>query len=252
MPHVFVHGNPETDAIWGPLEAELGRRGIDDVVRLSPPGFGAPVPAGWDASRLSYRDWLIAELGALDGPVHLVGHDWGAGHVYGLLAHRPDVVASWAADCAGLVHPDYVWHDAAQAWQTPDVGEQAVAGMVGLARAERLDLFGGLGITGAVADSLADALDETMGRCILALYRSAAQPAMVELGRQLDDAPKRPGLVVIAPNDTYVGTTVMAADTASRTGASTVVLEGAGHWWMLEQPAAAADALVAFWAAADA
>lgn len=42
MPAVFVHGNPETDAVWTPLLAELGR---DDVVRLSPPGFGAPLPA---------------------------------------------------------------------------------------------------------------------------------------------------------------------------------------------------------------
>ena len=38
---VLVHGNPETDAIWGPLVDALGRK---DVVRLSPPGFGAPLP----------------------------------------------------------------------------------------------------------------------------------------------------------------------------------------------------------------
>ena len=41
MTVVLVHGNPETDAIWGPLVDALGR---DDVVRLSPPGFGAPLP----------------------------------------------------------------------------------------------------------------------------------------------------------------------------------------------------------------
>ena len=33
MTVVLVHGNPETDAIWGPLVDALGR---DDVVRLSP------------------------------------------------------------------------------------------------------------------------------------------------------------------------------------------------------------------------
>ena len=43
---VFVHGNPETAAIWDPLIAALGR---DDVVALSPPGFGAPTPDGWAA-----------------------------------------------------------------------------------------------------------------------------------------------------------------------------------------------------------
>jgi pimeloyl-ACP methyl ester carboxylesterase len=41
MTVVLVHGNPETDAIWGPLVDALGR---DDVVLLSPPGFGAPLP----------------------------------------------------------------------------------------------------------------------------------------------------------------------------------------------------------------
>src|SRR5580700_5450136 len=38
---VLVHGNPETDAIWGPLVDVLGH---EDVVRLSPPGFGSPLP----------------------------------------------------------------------------------------------------------------------------------------------------------------------------------------------------------------
>ena len=40
--------------------------------------------------------------------------------------YRPDLVRSWATDCAGLAHPDYVWHDMAQAWQTPEVGEAAI------------------------------------------------------------------------------------------------------------------------------
>jgi pimeloyl-ACP methyl ester carboxylesterase len=248
MAHVLIHGNPETDAIWGPLAAALRERGVDDLVLLSPPGFGAPVPAGWDATRVGYRDWLIAELEGLDGGAHVLGHDWGAGHVYGLVAERPDLVASWAADCAGLLHPDYVWHDAAQAWQTPGVGEEAVAAMVALPHADRVGLFAGLGIPAEVADALARAIDDTMARCILALYRSAAQPAVRELGVALEAAEPRPGLVIVATEDPYAGTPAMAADTARRTGAATSVLEGAGHWWMLDQPGPAADALAAFWA----
>jgi pimeloyl-ACP methyl ester carboxylesterase len=41
MTVVLVHGNPETEALWAPLVDQLGR---DDLVRLSPPGFGAPLP----------------------------------------------------------------------------------------------------------------------------------------------------------------------------------------------------------------
>ena len=59
MPVVLVHGNPETDAVWAPLVAELDR---SDVVRLSPPGWGAPIPDGWGATVEEYRRWLVGEL----------------------------------------------------------------------------------------------------------------------------------------------------------------------------------------------
>jgi pimeloyl-ACP methyl ester carboxylesterase len=55
MTVVLVHGNPETEALWGPLIEALGR---EDVVCLSPPGFGAPLPDGFSATYLAYRDWL--------------------------------------------------------------------------------------------------------------------------------------------------------------------------------------------------
>ena len=58
MTIVLVHGNPETDALWGPLVDALGRT---DVVRLSPPGFGAPLGEGFSATYLAYRDWLEAQ-----------------------------------------------------------------------------------------------------------------------------------------------------------------------------------------------
>ena len=50
MTVVLVHGVPETAAVWDPFVDELARLGETDVVRLSPPGFGAPVPDGFDAS----------------------------------------------------------------------------------------------------------------------------------------------------------------------------------------------------------
>ena len=85
MPKVLVHGVPETSAIWEGLVDELETRGIGDIHRLTPPGFGAPVPQGFEPNQLNYRDWLLAELEALGGNIDLMGHDWGAGHVYGAL-----------------------------------------------------------------------------------------------------------------------------------------------------------------------
>ncbi len=97
MPRVFVHGNPETSALWRPLFGELASRGVDDLHAISPPGFGAPLPEGFAPTQIGYRDWLIGKLEAFGGDVDLVGHDWGAGHVFGVLAERPDLLRSWAA-----------------------------------------------------------------------------------------------------------------------------------------------------------
>ena len=241
---VFVHGNPETAAIWGPLLAELAH---PDAETLSPPGFGAPVPEGFGATADEYAAWLISQLEGRPGPVDLVGHDWGGGHVMRVAIERPDLIRSWVTDIAGAMAPDYVWHDLAQVWQTPDAGEEAVAGMAALPLADRAGLYESLGMTPAAAAEVAAATDEVMGRCILALYRSAAQPAMAQLGEQLPKAKARPGLVVIATEDGYVGGEARARWAADQTGAQVAVLAGLGHWWMMQDPAAGAAALEKFW-----
>lgn len=246
MTKVFVHGNPETDALWGPLVAALAERGVDDIVLLSPPGFGASVPAGFDATMRSYVGWLVGEVERIGGDVDIVGHDWGAGHVFGLLAERPQLVRSWATDVTGLIHEDYVWHDMAQAWQTPEVGEQTIEAMVSAPAADRAAMFAGMGIPQEAAEALAAGVDAAMGNCILALYRDAAQPAMAALGRRVFAADTPPGLVVSATADPYVPLE-LGQEVATRLGAGELRLEGLGHWWMTEDPAAAADGLVAFW-----
>ena len=249
MPVVFVHGNPETAAIWDPLLAELGR---DDVVTLSPPGFGASTPDGWAATSDDYLDWLVAELERIDGPIDLVGHDWGGGHVQRLAARRPDLVRSWVTDIAGCADPEYVWHDMAQVWQTPDAGEEAVAMMATAPLDDRVAMLAGAGMSEAAARASAEALaDGEMGRCILALYRSAAQPKMTEWGAELEAAERRPGLVVIATEDHYTGGEVLARRSAERFGATVAVLPGLGHWWMLQDPAAGAAMLRDFLAGVE-
>jgi hypothetical protein len=86
-----------------------------------------------------------------------------------------------------------------------------------------------------------------MGRAILLLYRSARQPAIAEAGRDLEKAAARPGLSLLATEDHYVGSAEMRRRAADRAGARTEVLEGLGHWWMVQDPKLGAAVLTRFW-----
>jgi pimeloyl-ACP methyl ester carboxylesterase len=248
MTVVLVHGNPETDAIWDPVVELLGR---EDVVRLSPPGFGAPLPDDWPATYVDYRDWLEGELANFAAPVDLVGHDWGGGHVVNLVMHRPELVRSWVSDVVGLFDPDYVWHELAQVWQTPDAGEELVDTMMGAPLEEQSERLVGLGMTPEVAAKVAAGAGAEMGRAILRLYRSARQPAMADAGRNLERAAARPGLSILATEDHYVGSADIRRRAAERAGARTEVLEGLGHWWMVQDPSLGAAVLTRFWGSLD-
>jgi pimeloyl-ACP methyl ester carboxylesterase len=243
MTVVLVHGNPETDAIWDDLRSELGR---DDVVALCPPGFGARVPEGFGATSDDYLAWLSDALAEIEGPIDLVGHDWGGGHVARLAYTRPDLIRSWATDIAGCFDPEYVWHPAAQAWQTPETGEQAIAQMVATPKPQFVQQFEGLGMSKDVAERVALAINEDMGRCVLALYRSAAQPAMSEWGTELANARQRPGLVIIPTEDHFTGGEALARRSAERAGAQVSLLSGLGHWWMCQDPKRGARVLREF------
>ena len=248
MTAVLLHGNPETPAVWQPLLRELGR---DDVVTPQLPGFGCAVPDGFGATKEEYADWFTGVLEgivATSGPADVVGHDWGGGIAMRVISQRPDLVRSWACDVLGLFHPDYVWHDFAQIWQTAGAGEQYFVDLLATPAEDRIALYESIGIPRDTGTVLVAAADQTMGDCILSLYRSAAQPAMKQWGEELDGAATRPGLAVIAPNDPFVRAEDLAGQVADRLRARRHVLEGQGHWWMLGDPAAGAAMLRDFWA----
>jgi pimeloyl-ACP methyl ester carboxylesterase len=134
----------------------------------------------------------------------------------------------------------------AQAWQTPDIGEQVVDGMVGAPLSDRVAMFCSFGAPDDTAAAMAEAADADMGRCILSLYRSAAQPATAAIGQALRAAERPPMLAIIASDDPYVPA-ALSGEVAADLGAQTLALNGCGHWWMFEKPGLAADGLVEFW-----
>jgi len=197
----------------------------------------------------NHADWLVGELDAIAAngtAIDLVGHDWGAGHVYGALARRPELARTWVGDIAGILHTDYGWHDMAQAWQMPDIGEQTVAGFAGSSLDERTARFAGLGLPDDIAGELAVALDDEMGRCILRLYRTGAQPAVGQLGDRLATTTLPPGLVIDAELDEYVPSS-LSGEVAERLGTEVLRPDGRGHWWIAHDIDPVADALVGFW-----
>jgi len=243
MAIVLVHGNPETEAVWDDLVPHLRDQ---NIIRLSPPGFGSAIPPGFDCSVDAYRDWLAGELRKLAQPVDLIGHDWGGGHVVRIAMEHPDLIRSWTSDILGAFDADYVWHEMAQVWQTPEAGEQAIAQMAGAPAEARVERFESLGMTAAIARKVVAGTNPDVGRAILAVYRSAAQPAMKDFGAGLSRAAAKPGLAVIATEDHYCGGETLARRSAERAGAEVAILNGAGHWWMCQQPKLGADAINGF------
>ena len=237
MPAVLVHGVPDTHRVWRAL---IGRLRRDDVVTLSLPGFGCAVPAGFDRTKEAYCDWLLGELSRIEGPIDLVGHDWGALLVVRAVSVQPDLVRTWAAGAAPL-DAEYEWHKAAKLWQTPGVGEQV---MEKLTPAALTSALVAAGVRHAEATLAAEYADATMKRSILALYRSA-----IRVGSEWAGDLSRieaPGLVLWGENDPYAAP-VYGRRLAARTKARFVAFAGCSHWWELERSAEVAKELEAFW-----
>jgi len=155
---------------------------------------------------------------------------------------EPGLVRTWAAGAAPL-DAEYEWHRAAKAWQTPGACEDVMAKLT------PESLAAALVATGVPADAAAEAaghVDDTMKRCILALYRSAVH-AGAEWGPDLARV-AAPGLVLWGERDPYAAAR-FGERLAVRTGARFVSLADCSHWWQLERPSEVAAELRALWAA---
>ncbi|HVF76396.1 MAG TPA: alpha/beta hydrolase [Acidimicrobiales bacterium] len=238
---VFVHGVPETAAMWRKVRAAIDGKSV----ALSLPGFGCPVPDGFGGTKDDYVAWLLDELGRIDGPVDLVGHDWGAGLAYRVVTAHGDRVRSWVADVGNIAHRDYEWHDFAKLWQTPGEGEAFVEAQNAATPEERAPLFEAMGVPHDDAMEMAAASDATMGACILSLYRSALPNPYSAWGPWTPTA--APGLV-LHPTDDPFGDEALAAEVAEQLGARFERLEGVGHFWPYQAPEQAAAVLQEFWA----
>lgn len=242
----FLHGVPDSPAIWGSLLTELAFG--DAPVAVPPlPGFTGPLPAGFAATKEAYADWAIGEIAALaatNGPVDVIGHDWGAIIVQRAAMLRPDLIRSWTLSNA-VIDPDYRGHRVARIWNTPVLGElfMAVSGAKTLAKS-LIDQ----GVPAAIAaEEAVQWANKDKRRAILRLYRSANGLNFGADWAQGLGALQSPGMLVWGEGDPYVGISV-AERAAARHGIALHRIAGAGHWAIAERPAEVAAALRAFWA----
>jgi len=242
---VFVHGVPETAAIWRKIQAVIDR----PSTAVALPGFGCELPDGFTPSKDAYAEWLVAQLDAIGEPIDLVGHDWGAGLTYRVATAFGDRLHSWVADIGNVAHPDYVWHDFAKIWQTPGEGEAFFESQAAQPIEERAGAYETLfGIPAADALEMASAADATMGRCILGLYRSATPNPHADWGPWSPTT--APGLIVHTTEDPF-GNEALAREVADQLGAQFATIEGLGHFWPYQGPEAAAAVLERFWSSID-
>ena len=238
MPAFLVHGVPDTAALWNPVRSHLQR---DDIICHSLPGFGTPLPPGFEPTKDAYAAWVVDRIAEVGEPVDLVGHDWGSLLVQRCASLRPDLIRTLAFG-EGPVDDTYTWHDMARMWQTPGVGEEIMAAMT--PEALSAGLAGEIGA--AAAEQTAAHLTDTMKQCILGLYRSAVtvgaewQPGVEAV------AGRFPCLVLWGKNDAFAGPE-FGERAAQRLRARLVLFEDSGHWWPLTKPTETAAALEALW-----
>lgn len=242
---LFLHGVPDSPAIWRPLLAVLDL-GETPVAVPALPGFTAALPAGFLATKEAYADWAVGQaeaLAAAHGPVDIVGHDWGALIAQRAAMLRPDLFRSWAVSNA-VIDPDYRGHRIAKIWNTPILGE------IFMALSKPAALAKGLAEQGMPADlakeEAAQWANKDKRRAILKLYRSArGLNFQRDWARDLDRLPAN-GALIWGEDDPYVDPSV-AERFAADNDTPLTLIEGAGHWAIAERPQAVATALRAFW-----
>lgn len=102
---VMLHGFPQRASSWNPVASRLHGHGIRTVA----PDQRGYSPRARPHRRSAYRmENLVADVVALIrtldvGPVHLVGHDWGAGVAWPTTIGHPHLVRSLTA--VSVTHP---------------------------------------------------------------------------------------------------------------------------------------------------
>ena len=240
-PCVFLHGVPDTPHIWQPLLNELGM----DIETPALPGFVKPPPHNFDCSKEAYAQWFITYLEYIystEGPINVVGHDWGALIVLRAASLRPELFHSWVVSGA-LIEESYRGHLVAKIWATPIFGEIFMATVP---RFMMKRTFIRSGLSNAIAIKEANAWRKHMKLSILKLYRSAR--GLKIDGSWLTDLKNLPrkGLLIWGSHDPYVPVSI-AHRFSDKHNIPLHIVDGSGHWVLTEDADKTAKLIHQFW-----
>src|SRR5688572_21079899 len=115
----------------------------------------------------------------------------------GVAALRPD--RTWAGG-GDAIDREYVWHDFARQWQTPDVGERVMDEV--MTSEKGVPILVQSGVPREIAQEVVARIDRRMKQAMLRLYRSATN-----IGAEWHadvDVITSPGLVIWGAEDPFV------------------------------------------------
>jgi pimeloyl-ACP methyl ester carboxylesterase len=241
-PILFLHGAPDSSAMWAGVFARLG----PGYWAIAPdlPGFGRSLaPARFDYSLENQARWVEGVAAALKvrEPVSLVMHDFGGHFGLAWAVSHPERVRRLVISNTNFFS-DYKWHPGAQLLRTPLLGELGMrlttyTSMVNTMRA------GSPGLPEAHVRQAYAAFTPSVRQHMLQLYRrSDSKNFLGWEDRLLQLTARVPTLVLWGDQDPFA-----PRGYAERFGAQTVRhFADSGHWLPAEAPEAFASALLSF------
>ena len=176
--------------------------------------------------------------------VHIVAHDFGGPWALAWAARHPGALASATLINTGVLI-GYRWHRAARIWRTPVAGEVFQAAT---SRAAFRLLLGRENprLTRDQIDHIYDASRSwATKRAVLKLYRATPEATLASPAaalRPLD----RPALVIWGTKDAYLPYEQAERQREAFPSAQVELLDGHGHWVMLEDPERVASLVIPF------
>ncbi|MFL5821289.1 MAG: alpha/beta fold hydrolase [Solirubrobacteraceae bacterium] len=237
-PVLYLHGAPTSSDLWPAFLARTGGLAPDL------PGFGRSAKrADWDYTIDGYRRFLGAFLDHLGvDRYRLVVHDWGAVGL-ALAQGRPERVERLVVFNSVPLLPGYRWHRLARIWRMRLLGELAMGATT---RWTLRQLSREADVRpGPLPDDMIDSIwahfDQGTQRAMLRLYRSSPPRALAAAGERLSTV-SAPALVLWGAQDPYIPARFAHAYAERLPNAHLRLVEGAGHFPWLDQPALVAEA----------